>query len=192
VRGPRLHPTGEERGLCFTRYLSRITEGKKCSVEGCSSRARSRGLCRRHYQEALAAGRFCVIAGCRRSPLGGGGMCHMHRRRFALEGDPGEAAPRRLPNGAGSINADGYRTFHVGNGRRMGEHQLVMEQLLGRPLRPHEVVHHKNGRRLDNRPENLELWTVPHPPGQRVADLVAWVVDEYPDVVRALLEQARP
>jgi hypothetical protein len=33
---------------------------------------------------------------------------------------------------------------------------------------------------------------IPHPPGQRVADLVAWVVDEYTDDVRALLELRRP
>ncbi|TMK84771.1 MAG: HNH endonuclease, partial [Actinobacteria bacterium] len=38
------------------------------------------------------------------------------------------------------------------------EHILVMEQLLGRYLSPDETVHHRNGVRNDNRPENLELW----------------------------------
>jgi hypothetical protein len=41
--------------------------------------------------------------------------------------------------------------------------------------------------RHDNTVSNLELWAKPHPPGQRVADLDAWVVREYPDDVRALL-----
>lgn len=54
------------------------------------------------------------------------------------------------------------------------EHILVAEELLGRHLHPDENVHHRNGVKDDNRPENLEIWTRPQPSGIRAADAIAW------------------
>lgn len=79
----------------------------------------------------------------------------------------------------------GYRYVIVNtSGKRMAEHRWVMEQHLGRKLRPNENVHHLNGVRSDNRLENLELWVKCQPAGQRVEDLVAWarqIIKEYAD-----------
>lgn len=57
------------------------------------------------------------------------------------------------------------------------EHVVVMEETIGRFLFDGETVHHKNGQRDDNRPENLELWAKSQPAGQRVEDLLAWAHD---------------
>lgn len=54
------------------------------------------------------------------------------------------------------------------------EHILIMEETLGRLLLPGETVHHKNGVRGDNRCQNLELWVISQPAGQRPEDLVKW------------------
>lgn len=129
-------------------------------------------------------GALCSVNGCDRAARVRG-MCSTHRRQVREGRDPQPIAPRRS-NGGVNINTNGYGWRTVNGGRYL-EHRVVMEGILGRPLASFENVHHVNGVRHDNRPENLELWTRPQPKGQRPEDLAEWVVEMYPELVEAAL-----
>jgi hypothetical protein len=52
----------------------------------------------------------------------------------------------------------GYWYFRI-DGRNIAFHRWVAEQTLGRPLARDEVVHHVNGDKLDNDPDNVVVLT---------------------------------
>lgn len=120
--------------------------GGQCEFEECDKTARTIGLCPAHYQQVR---------------LGQ------------------ELRPLKIPSGQ-YVNNQGYVLLYKPghpDATKSGwvmEHRYVMAEMIGRSLYRDETVHHINGIRSDNRPENLELWSSSHPCGQRVEDKLAW------------------
>ena len=193
------------RGYCERHYRQELRTGAvqpdtapaECAVPGCGRKAVTRGWCHGHYLRWSRSGDVradvplarpqrdvCSVPDCGRGAHSAG-YCRSHARLVQLYGDPHRGGPLRIATGKGSLS-NGYWWIAVPKelrhlvppGRHADfEHRLVMAQMLGRPLTREEVVHHRNGDRLDNRPGNLELWTTAQPKGQRVEDKVAFAYD---------------
>lgn len=95
--------------------------------------------CGRSFQPRKATSQYCSVP-CARKKNGG------HNR---IDG------PSWWTNSRGYI--EGRVWTADGSRRRVRQHRFVMEQALGRELRPSETVHHINGDKTDNRLANLQL-----------------------------------
>ena len=65
------------------------------------------------------------------------------------------------------------RKYYVNNKEKISIYQKVYREANRKAC----SVHHKNGDRLDNRMENLELWHKGQPAGQRVEDKIEWCIE---------------
>ena len=98
--------------------------------------------------------------------------------------------------GGRTINKDGYVEVYSPDhpNRRKHtpyvlEHRLHMESHLGRNLLPNEVVHHRNGKKDDNRIDNLELF---ESNGEHLRQTLKGQCPEWtPDGIRRLKEAGR-
>jgi hypothetical protein len=102
--------------------------------------------------------------GQRWSTAGVSKLCKKHKIPMP-RGGPRSGSLHKGWKGGRLLNKDGYvEIYSPGhpNSKKhthyILEHRLVMEKMLGRFLSKKEVVHHKNGVKTDNRPENLEVF----------------------------------
>lgn len=176
---------------------------RTCGGPECDEPVQSKGLCPVHYLQRWKGQELRPIRRRKRSgpcpvvedgkecgrPHYAKGVCNMHHRRFQRTGShilTGTSWYEPFVNRNGYVMIwcpDHPHSYQPTN--RLPEHRLVMEKMLGRYLLDGENVHHKNGVRNDNRPENLELWITQQPKGQRVQDLKEWarrILEDYADV----------
>lgn len=150
----RFRKTGDPLGKLPSRWDG--YEKPRCKVDGCNAVARSLGYCRPHYGRFKAHGDPDAGRSIYRQK-GQGKVWHASPNGYVVRYEP--TNPNAGPNG------------------QVYQHRHVMSGIIGRPLRRHESVHHKNGNRSDNRPENLELWVKGQPSGQRIQDVAQWYLE---------------
>lgn len=157
VRPRRKTGTEVACALCGTRFYA-----KKHRVESGSSLFCS-AVCRNGWQGRHSVVRPCEWCGreMRMSPFRAtlqrfcSWTCQVEgRRKAAIDREHNGRRVTRTP--AGYIMV--WQPDHPASGRYGGwiqEHRLIMERELGRLLEADETVHHRNGVKDDNRPENL-------------------------------------
>lgn len=170
----------------------------KCSIKGCDKFAHGGGLCTTHYMRKVRHGNIdentpikkferqndkCSVYGCDNKAYSLQ-LCPMHNYRLRNMGHTGLAGRINAKSGEGHLSKDGYRIITV-DGIKIKEHRYVMELKIGRKLYENENVHHVNGIRHDNRPDNLELWVTRQTKGQRIEDLLDWayeILEKYSNI----------
>lgn len=160
------------KGLCNYHYSKeRMKNLPICSVDDCDRQSNSKGLCMIHYNKQRSElAEPCLADDCD-NPGVSKGYCFKHYSRLKRTGTI-ETTKRKYKDFY--ITEKGYKRIRLDAGCTIFEHRYIMQQHLGRDLLPHESVHHINGDKLDNRIENLELWSTHQPRGQRVIDKIAW------------------
>lgn len=81
-------------------------------------------------------------------------LSEAQQRRRSLSGEPRERKRWIVVPRVRETRTD-LKSYRKLNGRH--EHRVLMEQMLGRELMPGEIVHHKDGNKLNNDLSNLEL-----------------------------------
>lgn len=178
-----------KRGYCGTDYRRIRSNGgfpdlPICSRLDCDRYVYGRQVCGLHYDHLIkeskkAAGLECSETDCGRV-LYLGGLCAGH---YSQVKKGRELKPIRVSGvwSEWATDKSGYkyrrRTVSTGVREHQFQHRLVMEEHLGRKLKPEESVHHRNGIRSDNRLANLEYWPSKHLKGQRAQDLVRFALE---------------
>mgnify|MGYP001596859173 CR=1 FL=1 len=148
----------------------------ECVVDGCQTVSKCRKYCGLHYQRwknygnptepkhwlgAPKNGSTFECTTCKKSFYRSKSQIDRGRQRFcskpcsALMWKGVKRGSKPL-EGRWRKGRKGYIASTIGR-KRIWQHRYVMEKAIGRPLDRHEIIHHINGIKHDNRLENLHI-----------------------------------
>lgn len=171
--GRRAFPAKPENTCPACGFVSIARQGLMCHVR------LSHGLSPKSFYEKFMSN---LCRQCNKQiPFSKHGMRYTRKTRFC-------SAKCRSLNSPPAITAVGYMAkslfeypakhydmlsqMVVSNSKRILEHRAVVAISLSRALESYETVHHRNGDRADNRPENLELRVGQHGNGATASSLM--------------------
>lgn len=142
-------------GKEFYRQASYIAQGRHLCSRKCTNAWQARNQIKKTCPQCSVefsvrpcnahvthCSRACMVVSQTKRPTG-----RMHNGRPVLQNHAGYLTVYEPDHPAANVSG------------RILEHRWVVEQLLGRRLETTEQVHHINGEKDDNRPENLQIMT---------------------------------
>lgn len=141
-------------GICGSPFKAMMVSKTNYCSRKCATAPKESKIKRAQVHEARK--QVCVICGAEFWPANMGPRA---KPQNTCSIECGGLARRGCLGDTRFDASSGYMLINIAPRKWRREHIVVAEREMGRPLKRGEVVHHRNGNKIDNKPENLQVMT---------------------------------